>query len=132
DRAVAAEIQFKSVNDRNQQLESQVRDLARDLVRSRANLGAGGTTVARGKNPPPESVEGLIKSTDPTGLVTITIGTDAGVTRGHTMEVFRLGALPRYLGTIRILEATHNQAVGQPVGRMVAPPQVGDRVASRI
>jgi len=132
DRAVAAEIQFKSVNDRNQQLEVQLRDLARDLARQRSGGGAGTTPARANRNPPSESVEGLIKNTDPSGLVTITIGTDAGVTRGHTMEVFRLGPLPRYLGTIRILEASHNQAVGQPVGRMVSPPQAGDRVASRI
>jgi hypothetical protein len=67
--------------------------------------------------------------------MTITIGTDAGVNKGNTMEVFRIASVAsqsKYLGTIRIVEAGHNYAVGQPVGRMLAPPQTGDKVASRI
>jgi hypothetical protein len=135
DRATAAEIQFNAVNATNQRLEGQLQQLARDMARLRANLGAT-TTVSRGKNPPPESVEGLIKAADAaSGLVTITLGSDAGLAKGHTLEVFRLNPIPsqsKYLGTIRILETTHTQAVGQPVGRMIAPPQAGDRVASRI
>jgi len=137
ERAVAAEIQFTALKEINGRLEKSLQDQARDLARVKANLG--GSAVARGganaKNPPPENVEGLIKQTDPSGLVTITIGTDAGVTKGNTMEVFRLAAVPsqsKYLGTIRIIEAGHNYAVGQPMGKMLAQPQAGDRVASRI
>jgi hypothetical protein len=91
---------------------------------------------AADKNPPPENVEGLIKRTDPaSGLVTITIGSDAGLSKGNTLEVFRLVPAPGanlYLGTIRIIEVTATQAVGRPVGRMSTPPQPGDRVASRV
>ncbi|HZY90938.1 MAG TPA: hypothetical protein VFE78_39305 [Gemmataceae bacterium] len=137
ERAVAAEIQFTALKEINGRLEKSLQDQARDLARVKANLG--GSAVARGganaKNPPPENVEGLIKQTDPSGLVTITIGTDAGLTKGNTMEVFRLAAVPsqsKYLGTIRIIEAGHNYAVGQPMGKMLAQPQAGDRVASRI
>jgi hypothetical protein len=138
-RAVAAEIQFRAVSERADRMEKEMQRLAQDNARLKANVG-GGTTVARGgvnaKNPPAENVEGLVKAYDPaSGLMTLTIGTDAGVTKGNTMEVFRLAAVPsqsKYLGTIRIIEAGHNYAVGQAVGRMLAPPQVGDRVASRI
>ena len=139
ERAVAAEIQSRALAERAAGMEKQIQQLAQDNARLKAN-GGGGTAVARGganaKNPPPENVEGLVKATDPSsGLMTITIGTDAGVGKGNTMEVFRLAAVPsqsKYLGTIRIIEAGHNYAVGQPVGRMLAAPQVGDRVASRI
>jgi hypothetical protein len=138
ERAVAAEIQFKTAAERADRMEKELQRLAQDNARLKANLGGG--AVARGgpnqKNPPAENVEGLIKAIDAaSGLVTITIGTDAGVTKGNTMEVFRIGAVPsqsKYLGTIRIIEAGHNYAVGQPVGRMVGQPQPGDRVASRI
>jgi len=129
DRAVAAEIQFKSVEERNIRLEAQLRDANRELAR----LGSSGGGGSRpGRSMPSEQVEGEVRATDPSGLVTISIGSDAGVTRGNTLYVFRLRPTPRYLGEIRILEATPHQAVGQPVGRMVSPPQVGDRVASRI
>jgi hypothetical protein len=87
------------------------------------------------KNPPGDQVEGLIKQVDSSGLVTISIGSDAGLAKGHTLEVFRLSDKPsesKYLGTIRILDVTAKQAVGQPVGRLFATPRSGDRVASRL
>lgn len=138
ERAVAAEIQFKATSERADRMEKEMQRLAQDNARLKANLG-GGAVARRGageRNPPPENVEGLIKSYDPaSGLMTITIGTDAGVTKGNTLEVFRLASVPsqsKYLGTIRIVEAGPNYAVGQPVGRMLAAPRPGDRVASRI
>jgi hypothetical protein len=138
ERAVAAEIQFRAASERADRMEKEMQRLAQDNARLKANVG-GGAVARRGgteRNPPPENVEGLIKAYDPaSGLVTITIGTDAGVTKGNTMEVFRIASVAsqsKYLGTIRIVEAGHNYAVGQPVGRMLAPPQAGDRVASRI
>jgi len=138
DRAVAAEIQFKAVTERADRMEKEMQRLAKENSVLKANLG-GSAVARRGagqRNPPPENVEGLIKSYDPaSGLMTITIGTDAGVNKGNTMEVFRIASVAsqsKYLGTIRIVEAGHNYAVGQPVGRMLAPPQAGDKVASRI
>jgi hypothetical protein len=138
EKRVAAEIQFKTVSERADRMEKEMQRLAKENAVMKANLG-GSAVARRGpgeRNPPPENVEGLIKSYDPaSGLMTITIGTDAGVTKGNTMEVFRIAAVAsqsKYLGTIRIIEAGHNYAVGQAVGRMLAPPQVGDRVASRI
>jgi hypothetical protein len=136
DRAVAAEIQMKAAVDRAQRMEAQVQDLTKDLVRMRSGGGASTAARAGAKNPPPDNIEGLIRTTDPSSnLVTITIGSDAGLSKGHTLEVFRLSSIPqqsKYLGTIRILEVTPTQAVGQPVGRMTTPPQPGDRVASHI
>jgi hypothetical protein len=136
-QATAATIEKQAALDRNKRLEEQLRRVEQDVARMRANTG--GTATARagnGKNPPPESVEGLIKTTDPSsGLMTITIGSDAGLAKGHTLEVFRLSPIPsqsKYLGTIRILEAGHKEAVAQPVGRLLGTPQPGDRVASRI
>jgi regulator of replication initiation timing len=137
DRAVSAEIQMKSVQDKNQQLVKQLEETTKEIVRMRASGGRTTTTVAGGAaNPPPENVDGLIETTDPaSGLVTITLGSDAGLVKGHTLEVFRLNPIPthsKYLGRIRIVEVTANKAVGQPTGRMTAPPQRGDHVASQI
>jgi hypothetical protein len=130
---VAAEIQLRSMTDRATRLQDQLQEMTKELVRARSSGTAAGGRVAGGKNPPQENVEGLIKNTDPgSGLVTITIGSDAGLAKGQTLEVFRLSPTAKYLGTIRILEVTATQAVGQPTGRMTAPPQAGDRVASYI
>jgi hypothetical protein len=131
DRAIAAEIQAKSLRDMNNRLEAQLQDMARDVARLKATTGGGGGAVARGVNPPPENVEGLVRRVDG-NLVTITIGSDAGLVRGNTMEVFRLGQNPKYLGRIKIVEVTPTQAVGQAAGRMLGGMQPGDRVASRI
>jgi hypothetical protein len=68
-------------------------------------------------------------------LIKISIGSDAGLTKGHTLEVFRLSAVAtqsKYLGTVRILEVTPNEAVAQPVKPLSDKPIAGDRVASRI
>lgn len=134
EKAVGFEIALKTSQDRAQRLEGQLQDLTKELVRMRSS-GGSPTRVAGSKNPPPENVEGLVRNTDPSGLVTLTIGSDAGLTKGHTLEVYRLSNIPnqsKYLGTIRILEVTATQAVGQPTGRMTTPPQAGDRVASHI
>jgi hypothetical protein len=131
DRAVAAEIQARAFKDMNGRLEAQLQDMARDMTRMRANAGSAAGGANRGLNPPPDNVEGLVRRAEG-NLVTITIGSDAGLQRGHTMEVFRYGQNPRYIGRIRIVEVTPTQAVGQATGRLTAPMQVGDRVASRI
>jgi hypothetical protein len=91
-----------------------------------------GARGAGAKSPPAENVEGTIKQIEATGLLRISIGSDAGLAKGHTLEVYRPAPTPKYLGTIRIVAVAPGHAVGQPVGRMLTPPQPGDRVASRI
>jgi hypothetical protein len=136
DRAVAGEILAKTTQERNEELEKQVKDAERRLAQLRATgtpgaAPGGGSRAAT--NPPPEKVEGHIKRADPSsGLVTLTIGSDAGLTRGHTLEVFRLKPTPRYLGMVRVLEVGPSQAVAQVVGRTTGALQVGDHVSSRI
>jgi hypothetical protein len=131
DKMVQAEIDRQTAQNRATDLMRQVEDLARQLERARTSGGAG-APVVRGTNPPPEDVEGLIKRTDASGLVTITLGSDAGIAKGHTLEVFRIKPLPKYLGQIRILSVSHKEAVGQPAGRLTGAIMVGDTVASRI
>jgi hypothetical protein len=136
DREMSAQIERRAVQEQNGRLEKQLQQVYKDMARIRSNGGSTTTARSGGKNPPPEDVEGLVKNTDPSGLMTITIGSDAGLAKGHTLELFRVNtASPtqsRYLGTVRILEAEAHQAVVQPVGRLSATPQPGDRVASRI
>jgi len=130
DAMVQAQIQSRTLKDRNSQLEAQMQDVAKEVLRLRAG-GAGGAGVARGTNPPPDNLEGTVRRADG-NLVTISLGSDAGLTRGQTLEVFRLGQNPRYIGRIRVVEVTPTQAVGQATGRLTMPIQINDRVASRI
>lgn len=86
------------------------------------------------KNPPGEEVEGRVKAVDASGLMTITIGSDAGLSKGHTLELFRMATDPphdttKYLGTIRVLEAHAKESVCQAVGKLGDKPKVGDNVS---
>jgi hypothetical protein len=136
DRAVAAEIQVKSLTTRMAGLENQLQENAQVLARVKQNAGAGSRgAVANGANPPPDSVEGLVKTADAGGLLELTIGSDSGLASGHTLELFRLSSVAsqsKYLGKVRIVNVTPHSAVAQPIGHMSDKPQAGDHVASRI
>jgi hypothetical protein len=77
-------------------------------------------------------VEGKVTTTDASGLVTVSIGSDSGVRKGHVLEVYRFDPTPTYLGRLEVLESRPNEAVGRPVSRPPGHIQVGDRVANRI
>jgi hypothetical protein len=139
ERTIKAEIDAKSLKDQNVQLVKALEEKEREIVRMRSSGGAKSTAVAgvNKKNPPAEHVDGLIEAVDPSnGAVVVTLGSDAGLVKGNTLEVFRLNlntpAMSKHLGTIRIVEVYPNKAVGQPVGRMTAPPQRGDHAASDV
>jgi hypothetical protein len=134
---IAAEVDAKVHKARALDLETQTRELMKDLARARVN---GGTAVASRKrgqeNPPPDTVQGRIVRTDPASeLLTISIGSDSGLSQGHTLQVYRLDPIPeqsRYLGTVEILTVTKNEAVARPVRKTAFPMKEGDRVAARI
>jgi hypothetical protein len=129
DRAVAAEIESKSLKDRNQGLVDKLQEMTKEMVKVKA--GGTASTGMTAKNPPPENVEGIVTKTDRSGLLTLSIGSDDGLTKGHTLEVFRLSPA-KYLGTVRIISVTPHEAVAQPVSRPLGTIQQGDRVASKI
>lgn len=136
DRAVAAEIQVKALSDRIVRMENQIREAEKTIFVLQQNAGSTSRTLAaRGTNPPPEHIEGLVKTADPGGLLKLTIGSDSGLVKGHTLELFRLSpiaAQSKYLGKVRILDVTPQEAVAQPIGRLTAPAQAGDHVADRV
>jgi len=132
DRAVAAEIESRGLKERNGVLVTQMEDMSKELIKLKNGGGAsglGGTLTA--KNPPPEDVEGQVMKTDASGLVTISRGSDDGLVKGNTLEVFRLSPA-KYLGTIRLIQVAPHEAVGQFVKQPLGQVQQGDRVASKI
>lgn len=146
DLRVQAELQAATLKDQNKQLEATQRELLRDLARARSSITRGPSAptdrVAPGAmpppprpgssdNPPPESVEGRITRVDGT-LVSVSIGKDSGLEVGNTLQVYRLGANPKYLGKIVLTEVQNKVAVGRIVGRPTAPMRVDDKVGSSI
>jgi len=129
--ATAHEIERNAEHNRNEQLLRVLEMKERELQKVRQ-----GQMVASGssqRNPPAEDVDGLVKAVDPdSGLITITIGSDAGLGKGNTMEVYRLKPDPTYLGTIQILAVRPNEAVAKPINRTRVPIRSGDTVATNI
>ena len=137
DDRVAAEIRANSYQGKAERMEARLKETETELVRLRRNGGgsgsAGGTSLVSTANPPPQSVEGVVTETTQRGdLIRISIGSDAGLARGHTLDVFRTKPSPQYLGQIRLTDVRATEAVGQPVDRLKAPVQKGDLVASDV
>jgi hypothetical protein len=130
---VEAQINFDQEHARNERLLQENERLTKDnrhiqQVASSTSLRREATS----KNPPAEDVEGSVKKADPSGYVTVSVGSDAGLSKGNTLEVYRLKPTPSYVGTIEILDVRPNEAVARPVGRLRGVIQVGDQVASNI
>jgi hypothetical protein len=135
DEKVAAQIALEAVKGTNVRLEAQLRQMAEDVAKLKAGPTGGSALAQNAKNPPPENVEGLIERVDRGGLMQLSIGSDAGLAKGQTLDAFRLGpaaSQSRYLGSVRIVEVTPNSAVAEPVRRMSDTPKPGDRVASTL
>jgi membrane-associated HD superfamily phosphohydrolase len=134
EQAVSAVIEAKSFKSRNGQLEEQMNELSRQLalVKEKGNRPSSGSSGSSGRNPPPEQVEGLIQRVDG-DLVTLSIGSDAGLRTGHTMYVFGLAGNVGYRGEIVLKDVTPKVSVGQVIkGRQVSRVRIGDTVASEI
>jgi hypothetical protein len=131
DRAVAAQVEAATLKRRNEDLAAQVERQEKALARLKVGGGAG-PAKADAKNPPTEEVEGVVKSVEAgTGLIKLSVGADAGLAKGHTLEVFRLDP-PKYLGTVRLVDVVPSESVAQPVGKLAAPARPGDRVGSKL
>jgi len=66
------------------------------------------------------------------GLLTINVGSDAGLQTGHTLEVYRLKPEAKYLGRVKVVEVTAGEAVCQPLDKLADTIRPGDSVASRL
>lgn len=130
ERAITAEIAFDSAKERNKNLMDQYQELLKSFEAYRLGDAARTRTLVR--NPPPEDIKGSIKAVaDKDGLVTINLGSDSGLARDHTLEVYRTKPNPQYVGMVRILDVRPNEAVGKLTLRR-STVQVGDEVASEI
>ena len=132
EKKVEFEIKYQSSKERNENLMVQVQNLLKQVESMR--LGEAARTSQLVRNPPPEDIKGRIKAADQaSGLVTINLGSDSGLNKGNTLEVYRLAPKPTYLGTLRITDVRPTEAVGRLVSsNRRGALQVGDEVASEI
>jgi hypothetical protein len=132
---VDAKIAWKEEQDRNNRLVEELERLSKVAQKAEQSNGSKVATATgmRPKSRPPNDVEGLVKKTDAdSGYVTITLGSDAEISRGNTLEVYRLKPQPVYIGTIEVVAVRPTEAVAKPLGRLRGTIQVGDQVSSNI
>lgn len=127
-----AEIVATALRTRNSEMEKELKRLSTENKRLRES---GSTTVAKPGQPrdnfPSVPLEGSVMRSDETGLMQISLGSDDGLQRGHTLELFRLNPAA-YLGRVKVIEVNPKDAVAQPVGQLNGKPGKGDKVASQI
>ena len=86
-------------------------------------------------NPPAVLVNGKVEKVEGTDML-ISLGTDHGVNKNHTLDVYRLLPEPKYLGMVRILDANTHKSVARliPSGNPAFRPVLreGDLVTSKV
>jgi hypothetical protein len=138
ERAVTALTERALLQERAAKLAARVAELEKENLRLQERLFLKpldknpDAPKNPARNPPPGNIEGTVKSVDAGGLMLVTVGTDAGLEKGHTLEVYRLAPKPQYVGTVVIVEVKAKEAVAKPVGKLAGPAMVGDMVGSKI
>jgi hypothetical protein len=82
-----------------------------------------------------DKVEGKITSLDlPSKLVKVSVGSDAGLKKGDTLEVYRLDPNgPKYLGQLKVVEVKPTEAVAHPgTAGKDGDLKVGDNVTNQL
>lgn len=118
----------------------QAKILAQSNAELKAALGRLGVenpaALASRVAAPPPRLQGIVRASTPDGLVEVSLGSDDGLMRGHTMEVYREGATPnatKYLGRIEILSTKADVSVGKIIPQYRRGNiEKDDRVATRL
>jgi seryl-tRNA synthetase len=87
------------------------------------------------QNPPAGKVSGTVKRVDDkTGQVVISVGGEAGLRKGHTLEAYRDKPKHIYLGVVQVTEVRPKEAVVKLRFRPKGAPalQAGDAVADQV
>ena len=133
----ATEAQTALARARNllEQLKQRELEIAK-LQQGPAMLKTASIRDPNYSNPPPADVKGKIAKihSEDRSLVELNIGSDVGVNKDNTLDVYRLEPRAAYLGRLLIVESFPHRAIARLVRRGVSTPplQVGDEVASRI
>lgn len=139
--AVQATTLAKTRQIQNENLLEQIRNLTSALAKAQAGIGGGAGEAAGARdpnspNPPAVVVNGKIEKVDGTDLVLLSLGTDNGVAKGNTLDVYRTQPEPKYLGMVRIIDANHHQSVARlvPTANAAFRAQLreGDLVTSKL
>jgi RNA polymerase sigma factor (sigma-70 family) len=127
DQLTASQIEVKALIERCKALQEKIAEMEKEKDKEKGKKDEK-PAGAPGNVPP---IEGMVKQAAD-GLVTISVGSDAGVEKGMWLDVFRLNP-PVYLGRLQIIDVTPTEAVGKPMGPPSAKTiQPGDLVTTNI
>lgn len=134
------DVDLKNAQAKNQLLLDEVLALRKQI--QEASIAGNSADLDRSVGVPPK-VEGevkevlLAKSEGLADLVSVSIGSDDGLVKGHTLIVYRLGdkksPQSKYLGKIRIVDTKPDFAVGEVIkGTRTGVMKVGDKVTTKL
>jgi hypothetical protein len=124
DKLNQSEGELRRLKERNNQLIGE-------LSSAKLILDRNGTTVDTPVDDIPPKVDGIVTAVRNSNLIEVSMGTDEGIRRGHTLDVYR--ATGAYLGRLQVIETSSDRAVGRIVPEFLQGViRKGDRVASRL
>lgn len=115
-------------------LRTRQLELTEQIARQRVVLDRHGLDEFEPVDHLPPAVDGIVLAVGRDGLVEISIGSDDGLRRGHTLEVYRRGAgVNKYLGRIEVVRADPDRAAATIIPEYrKGIIQREDRVATRL
>jgi myosin heavy subunit len=127
----AAKKEELELKAQREKLQQQLKDVQAAIDRLNRLRGAAlpVETDARPK------IEGKVKEVQDSGSIILSIGSEAGLKKGDTLEVYRLKPKPLYLGQIVITELKAKEAIARQIRKRPSggePICAGDEVSTRI
>jgi hypothetical protein len=125
----------RAVNDK-ELLRKRTAELAKDLAKADEALRWNGfqdkNSDYKNKNPP--KVDAIVTSVNGDGLIEISLGSDAGLRKGHQLEVYRInGGQSTYVGRVEVVKTDPSKSVCKVDPKyQTSNIMVNDRVASKI
>jgi len=125
--------EFDEAADEKALLERRTGELGKDLAKAeQLRIKLAVDKIDESKVPP--KVDAIVTSVVGGGLVEISLGSDAGLQKGHVLHVYRVGAgRSDYVGRIEVVRTTPNTAACKVDPKYLnSNIQVNDRVVSKI
>jgi len=132
DEVVKLTDELHQARNEYQALKERTATLTADLADAKAVLEKHGLKPipALYEGIPPQ-VDGVVEKVGASGLVEISLGSDDGLIKGHTLHVVRQGG--HYLGRVEVTETAPDKAVCKVLSEFAQGPiQRGDRVYSKL
>jgi len=111
---VAAQIERDTLRTRLDESEKNALRLERDLEnKNEKAMQAQNAQDATKPQPPPTDVQGTVTKVTPDGAyIELNKGSDHGLAKNQTLEVYRLNPKAEWVARIRIIQVTDHEAVG--------------------